>query len=258
MISDGQRVALICCRLRFALSQRVHQCEAIARDSSTTAPWYQFVRLTQRASDDSVNGGRRSVSLAMDTDRAKGETMQRNNGFGRYHTVRAHVHPASIRLAAGSLVASLVAIILAPGAAAETLDALNAGNGGTATTSATSTLTAGDIYGGGNNGNTIIMGDLVNSTVEVNGGTVTNPTYNILAMPAGTQIATANGGDDTQARLDEAGPPIDLEIDVRSKNSNENTSTSTSNATNTNISDNANANVNENEVVVPIPPPPPG
>ena len=74
---------------------------------------------------------------------------------------------------------------------------MNAGNGGTSTVSATTTLTAGDIsvYGGGNNGNTIMLGDLVNSTVEIDGGTVTNPTVNILSVPAGVQIATSDGGD---------------------------------------------------------------
>ena len=186
--------------------------------------------------------------------------MLHNTQCHRYHRATWPVSTTGVRLVASGLIACLAATILVSGAGAETLDAVNAGNGGTATATGTSTLTAGDIYGGGNNGNSVILGDIVNSTVEIDGGTVTNPTVNILSMPAGTQIATADGGNDTQARLDEAGPPIDLDVDVRNRNKssnvNENTNTSNSSSSsssnsnsssnNTNTSDNTNDNTSDN------------
>lgn len=176
--------------------------------------------------------------------------MQHNEDRRRYHAVRRLGYASGVRFAVGGLIACIVVMsILTPGVAAETPDAVDAGNGGIATATGNSTLTAGDIYGGGNNGNSIMFGDIVNSTVEINGGTVTNPTVNILSMPAGTQIASADGGNDTQARLDEAGPPIDLDVDVRNRNRNSNknasesssTSNSTSNSTNNSTSNNSNA-----------------
>jgi hypothetical protein len=87
--------------------------------------------------------------------------MQRVNDRRGCHTAGSLVHTAGARLAAGGLITYLAATISAPGAAAETLDAVYAGNGGTSTTSATTTLAAGDICGGGNNGNTIMLGDRV-------------------------------------------------------------------------------------------------
>jgi len=86
---------------------------------------------------------------------------------------------------------------------------------------------AGDIYGGGNTGNSVELGDIVNSTVEIGGGTVTNPTLNILSMPAGTQIVNADGGNDTQARLEggESDPPVNVDVEVRNRNRNSNENT---------------------------------
>ena len=157
--------------------------------------------------------------------------MQHTYACRRYHTATWPVSTTGIRLVASGLIACMAVTILASGVGAETIDSVDAGTGGNATATGIATLTAGDIYGGGNNGNSVILGDIVNSTVEIDGGTVTNPTVNILSMPAGTQIASADGGNDTRARLDEAGPPIDLDIDVRNRNESSNVNESTSNST---------------------------
>jgi hypothetical protein len=204
-----------------------------------------------------VGGGQPALQWALTVRR--GEMMQHEDGCRRFHKARYLVYTAGVRLAGGALIAYMAATIVASGVAAETIeetiDAVNAGNGGTSTASGTSTLTTGDIYGGGNNGNTVIFGDIYNSTVEIDGGTVTNPTINILSMPAGTQIATADGGDDSQARMDEAGPPVDLDLDVRNTNRNSNdsssssSSSSTSNSTSNNLTTSNNINNNVDSIL---------
>ena len=94
--------------------------------------------------------------------------MQHHGGCRLYHTACCRVCAASVRVAAGGLIAFTTAIIsVLPGAAAELPDAVDAANGGTATTSGTSTLAAGDIYGGGNNGNTVIFASTGGATGSV-------------------------------------------------------------------------------------------
>ena len=198
--------------------------------------------------------------LASRCNRAEGETMRQSDERRRHSFFRCPVNISGVRLVTGSLIACMAASSMAAGAAAGTpnpLEALSVGNAGTSTASSTSTLTTGDINGGGNIGNTIYTGDIINSTAEITGGTSTNPTYNIISMPAGTQIATADGGNGTQAELDGAGPPIDLALDVQngSKNSNSTKnsnlatggdSSSTSDATNNNTNTGTNTSTNTN------------
>jgi hypothetical protein len=191
--------------------------------------------------------------------------MQRSDERRQYHSVRYPMCCATRRRwVTGGVIACLAATFMASDAAAQTpdpQDAFTVGNAGIATASSDAVLTTGDIDAGGNTGNTINIGDIVNSTAEINGGTVLNPTYNIISMPAGTQIATADGGDGTHAQLDEAGGPPIVNLDVQDKSKtntrNENEaaaevgdvtsdSTSTSNATNNNSNENNNTNTNTN------------
>ncbi len=179
----------------------------------------------------------------------------------RYHSACYPVLSATgIRWVTAGLIACLAVTLITADAGAQTPesgDAFSVGNAGVATASSDSALTAGNIDAGGNTGNTINVGDLVNSTAEISGGTVVNPTYNIIWMPGGTQIATADGGDGTHAQLDEAGDPPIVNLDVidSSKTSNDSEaeigdvtsdSTSTSNATNNNSNENTNTNTNTN------------
>jgi len=75
-----------------------------------------------------------------------------------------------------------------------------AGNGGVAVAEANGgAVTVGNINSGGNQGNTIVVGDTYGGNVAVDGGTVTNETTIDISANGGTAVSSADGGNGNAA-----------------------------------------------------------